>query len=248
MSVVVSPNQSQIQTVLRTVLLDFLPAGVDVIEGQDNRVPEPQEVDFVVMTALQRTRLATNIDSYVDAAYTGSVSGGVLTVSDLLLGTVLTGAALFGTNVATNSVIGTQISGTTGGVGTYNVTPSQTVTSEVMASGAASAMQETEITFQLDVHGPNSADNAQMISTLFRDDYATSRFYELNPAISPLYADDPRQAPFLNDQDQIETRWIVQAKLQANQTVANIPQQFGDVFNVELISVDVVYPPEPVLT
>jgi hypothetical protein len=243
MAVVLSPNQSQIQTVLRSVLLSMLPSGVDVIEGQDNLVPEPAAADFVVMTSFQRMRLMTNVDACVDAAYTASLSGSMLIVSDLLIGTVEPGATLFGTNVASGSVIGTQINGTPGGVGTYNVTPSQTVTSETMASGAASVMQETEITFQLDVHGPNSADNAQTISTLFRDEYATSRFYELNPAVSPLYADDPRQMPFTNDQDQVETRYVIDAHIQANQVVSNIPQQFGDVFDVDLISVDVVYPP-----
>ena len=240
---VVSPNQSQIETVLRSVLLTMLPPGVDCVRGQDNRVPEPKAADFVVMTAFQRTRLMTNVDSCVDAAYTGSISGGVLTVSDILIGTVNPGASLFGVDITAPTVIGSQLSGTAGGVGTYGVTPSQSVAPAVLASGAASVMQETEIRFQLDVHGPNSADNAQTISTLFRDEYATRRFHHLNPAVSPLYADDPRQVPFLNDQDQIETRWIVDARLQANQVVSNIPQQFGDAFGVTLISVDVAYPP-----
>lgn len=33
------PSQSGIQTVLRGFLLQYLPAGVEVISAQDNRVP-----------------------------------------------------------------------------------------------------------------------------------------------------------------------------------------------------------------
>ncbi|TIU88226.1 MAG: hypothetical protein E5W06_02920, partial [Mesorhizobium sp.] len=62
------PSQSGIQTVLRGFLLQYLPAGVEVISAQDNRVPEPAG-DFVTMTVSRRGRLSTNVDTYQDCAF-----------------------------------------------------------------------------------------------------------------------------------------------------------------------------------
>lgn len=49
---------------VRQFLLFILPTGTEVIQGQANRVPEPLVNDFVVMTAMEMTRLATNVDGY----------------------------------------------------------------------------------------------------------------------------------------------------------------------------------------
>ncbi len=248
--ITLSPNDSQIRQVLRSFLLTVLPSGVEVVLGQDNRVPEPKASDFVVMTRINSGRLATNVDAYADAAYTGSISGTVMTVTAMLLGTVIPGATLFGTGVAVSTIIGTQISGTPGGIGTYNVSPSQTVSSEVLASGVASAMMETEVLYQLDVHGPNSNDNAELISTLLRDQWGVEQFLGASSgagitlgSVTPLHADNPKQVPFVNDQDQWEYRWIVEARLQANQVAMNIPQQFASAFDVTLKQMDATFPP-----
>ena len=58
----------------------------------------------------------------------GSITGTTLTVTSLSA-PIYQGAILVGTGVASGTTLGTQISGTTNGVGTYNVTPSQTVSS-----------------------------------------------------------------------------------------------------------------------
>lgn len=70
-----------------------------------------------------------------DVSLTGSISGGVLTVTEIT-GTLVPNMQLFDTAglLANNTIVGTQISGTTGGVGTYNVTPAQTVASEAMTA------------------------------------------------------------------------------------------------------------------
>lgn len=66
---------------------------------------------------------------------TGSISGSVLTVTAILSGAIpgsssVVAPVITGTNVAANTQITGQISGTPGGVGTYNVSPgSQTVAS-----------------------------------------------------------------------------------------------------------------------
>ena len=71
------PSQSGIQTVLRGFLLQILPAGVEVISAQDNRVPEPAG-DFVTMTVSRRGRLSTNVDTYQDCAFEASIADTVM--------------------------------------------------------------------------------------------------------------------------------------------------------------------------
>jgi hypothetical protein len=105
-------------------------------------------------------------------------------------------------------------------------------------SGTKSAQQNTQITYQCDVHGPNSSDNAQLISTLFRDDYGYNVISGSNAAVTPLHADEPRQVPYINAEAQFETRWIVDCVLQADQVVSELPQQFFDSATVTAISVE----------
>lgn len=90
-----------------------------------------------------------------------------------------------------------------------------------------SSMQETEVTIQCDVHGPASADNAQRISTLWRDQFAVSAFEDLALPISPLYTTDPRQMAFDNGEQQVEDRWVIDLCMQADIAVT-YPMQFAD--------------------
>lgn len=232
---IVSPNQSAIQAVLRSFLLSVLPANTPVIAGQDNRVPEPQGADFVVFWTTRRDRIETNVDTYADCLFTGSISGNILTVSNVNYGSLAVGSQVFGVGVTVPTTI-TALSGGTGGVGNYMVSTIQVVGSEFMAAGTENLLQPTQITFQLDVHGPNSHDNAQIISTAFRDDFAVEAFAALNSNVYPLYADDPRQVPFINAEEQYETRYIIEALVQANQIVG-IPQQFADSVSVTLVDI-----------
>ena len=234
MSFVPSPTQSEVQVALRAFLLSILPPGVEVVQGQDNRVPEPAGADFVIITAMSRTRLATNIDTYTDVLFTGSVSTTVLTVTAINFGVVRVGATLFGPAVAAGTTIVSLGTGT-GGVGTYNVSVPQTVASGPLAAGGETIQQNTQVDYQLDVHGPNSADNAQAISTLFRDEYATSWWTSNGFTTSaPLYADDPRQMPFVNENQQVENRWTITARLESDQTVT-VPLQFAGALHVNLV-------------
>lgn len=95
----------------------------------------------------------------------------------------------------------------------------------------------TQLTVQIDIHGPSSADNAQIISTVLRDEYATKAFEATGVEVQTLYAEDPRQMPFLNGEQQIEWRWTVDAVLQVN-PVVRTPQDFADVVEATLIEVD----------
>jgi len=68
------------------------------------------------------------------ASVTGSISGGVLTVTAVASGTLVIGGILSGTGVATGTQITEQLSGATGGVGTYYVSiQEQTVASTTIS-------------------------------------------------------------------------------------------------------------------
>ena len=65
--------------------------------------------------------------------FTGSISGTTLTVSSVVDGTIVVGATLAGTGVASGTTI-TALGTGTGGTGTYTVSSSQTVSSTSMVS------------------------------------------------------------------------------------------------------------------
>lgn len=238
----VVPTQSTINARLRSVLLGFLPAGIDVILGQVNRVAEPSGPDFVVFWPTGRRRISTNLDAALDALFVGAISGTVLTVSSITLGAIVQGMPIY---TATGLASGTAITafGTgTGGAGTYTVSPSQTFPSGTISGGSQGVTQAVEVSIQADFHGPSSAENAQAVTTLLRDGYGVDAFLSLGSDVMTLYADDPRQIPFYNGEQQIESRWVVDIKLQANE-VLSIPQQFAGSLAVGIVDVDAAYPP-----
>ena len=249
-------------TAMRSFLLGILPAPVEVIRGQDNRVAEPATPDFVVMTSTLQKRLAFNFVTYADCAFNASISiAGVLSVTEMLHGTITLGNQLLAVGVGgvlqpgAIFVAGT-ITGT-GGVGDYQLSGTiGAVSGTKMATGVFLALQPIEITIQLDVHGPNSTNNAQIISTLFRDQYAVDVFsaFGTTPpgwgpipiggtlpipynAIAPLYADEPRQSAFINAESQYEERWIVDACLQTNQVVT-VARDFADTLKITLQDIE----------
>lgn len=240
MSVALSLTESQTLTALRSFLLSVLPAGIEVVRGQDNRVPEPVGADFVTMTPILRERLETNVDNYADTAFTGSIAGTTLTVTDISLGAIAVGSHLLGNNLTANTAV-TAFGTGTGGVGTYTVSPGQTVASQVIATGVQMLLQPTKVTVQLDIHGPNSADNTQIISTTFRDEYAVDQFSTSGYDVTPLYASEPRQVPFIDGEQQYEDRWVIDVVMQANPMVT-VPQQFADEMQVTLRGVQSEFP------
>ena len=225
-------------TALRSVLLAILPSGVAVIQAQDNLAPEPVGSDFVVMTPLMRTRLETNVDSYADAAFTGSAAGTTLTVSAVRLGAITVGSTLYAPSVGAVASIIQQLTGTTGGVGTYKLSTAATLVSGPLAAGTMSMAQPTELTVQLDVHGvTGSADNVQIISTLFRSHQAATLFFAQGYDVTPMWASDPRQSPFINGEQQVEFRWVVDVTIQCN-PVLTAPVQYGTQLAVTTIPLE----------
>jgi hypothetical protein len=211
--------------------------GVLALTGQQNRVPEPANPYFAILTPIRVDRLATNQDASADVKFIGSISGNILTVSAVAIGTIVLGSTVFGAGVTPGTQITGFISGG-GGDGTYQVSPSQTVSSGTMSAGGMSLMQEAEITVQIDVHSPDfqGGDFAQTISTCLRDPFGVSFFANLPSPLNgvvPLYADDPKQIGWTNDQQQWEARWSLDCCLQINQVVG-IAAQYADSATVVL--------------
>lgn len=155
-----SITDTDIRTALRAFLVGVLPAGVEVVRGQVNRVASPPG-DYVVFWPTSRPRLSTNVESWETANAEATI---------------------------------------------YDYT------------------QATQVDYQLDVHGDASGQNAQVIATLFRSPYAVEA---LGPNVAPLWCDDPMQVPFQNDQQQVDTRYVVTVHMQVNPTVST-PGQFAD--------------------
>src|ERR1019366_4231120 len=245
MPITVSITQAQIFQILGEFLVSILPATVTVVRGEINLVPEPKGADFVVMWPILNERLSRNVDSYADISFIGFISNGSggagtrLTVTQMLQGSISVGLFLGANGILANTEITAEQSGT-GGVGTYTVNNSQNLASTTFQAGSKNITKSVKVTIQVDVHGPNSADNSQIIASLFQDDFGIQAFAGFNSGaytIVPLYSDDPRQVPFIDAEQQSEERWIVQLVMQVNPTV-EVPEQFAGVVNVIPTSVD----------
>jgi hypothetical protein len=238
----ISPTADQILGQLGTAIRAVLP-NIVVVLGEQNRVAEPVEEEWVEMQPPSFRRLRTNIDTDADVRFTGAIAGTALTVSAINFGTIEVGATVFGTGVTAGTTIATIV--TPGSA--YTVSVSQTVTSRVLSAGGVGLEQGAEVIVPVHCHGPDdltAGDLAQMISTMFRDAAGVALFEIQDPdyGVRPLYADDPKQVPFVNEQTQVEMRWQVDVHLQANQTV-RVPQQYADAVEIEVISVDAEFPP-----
>jgi hypothetical protein len=241
MAITLNLTEAQIFQVLGTFLTSVLSPAVKVVRGQQNRVAEPAAADYCVMWPLTQTRLSQNVDAFSDVALIGSISGTVLIVTQMLQGTIAIGMPIDANGIVANTnIIGPAGTGQ-GGVGTYNVNNTQTLASTTIQAGVKQMMQPVQKMIQVDVHGPNSADNAQIISTLFRDEYGVTQFAGVGAGVgqfiievsgigafdvTPLYCNDPRQVPYLNAEQQFEERWVVETALQVN-PIVSVPQQFA---------------------
>lgn len=248
-----APVTANILTAMGNFLVAVLPNDVQIIAGQPNRVPEVSAPRFVIMSPPRFERIETNVDTATDSKFTASIAAGLMTVTaflpagqtgPLLDGPIQVGAVISGAGLAVPTTV-TALGSGTGGTGTYTVSPSQTVGSETMSAGQKAVQMNTKVTVQLDFHAADdtSGDLANVVCALFRDDTATDEFANQSPSygVVPLYADDARQVPFLNDQQAVEYRWIVEAVLQAN-IVVGVPQQFSDSIVVTPVSVEATYP------
>lgn len=232
------PSHLEIQAALRTALLAILPDGVEVIEGQGNNVAEPP-ADFVVMTVIRRERISTNVDTYQDCKFQGSITNGLLIISQTKFGSLSVGNVVFGTGNAPDPTI-TAINAD----GTATLSAPISLGSAWLASGAKMLRQSTRVVFQLDVHSEDmgrASDNAQTISTVMRDDTGVQLLKQSGLPLTPLFADDPRQMPFQNAEGQTEDRYVVECHLQADQVITP-SQEFADEVVVDRVAADLFFP------
>lgn len=99
-----------------------------------------------------------------------------------------------------------------------------------------------DVVIQLDVHGPASADNVTLLQALSRSFILADVIAAQTPDVAVLYADDPRQAPFDNAENQWEARWTLDLHVQANSLIT-INQDFFAEVTAGVINVDATYPP-----
>jgi hypothetical protein len=207
--------------------------------GVNSRVPEPIGGDFIVMSSLSQPRLATNLTTYADNIFSGSITGTTLTVSAVTRGVVPIGALFIDSNfpsgVAPGTTIVSQLNDTSCGVGTYKVSKAQTLTARMLYAGIRTDIAAAEWLVQLNVHGPNSGNNVRTIDTLFRSEYAVDYFTAQKQPIAPLYCDDPRQATWENAEQQMEFNWTIDLHMEIDVAIGT-QQQFADRVKVPAIN------------
>lgn len=113
----------------------------------------------------------------------------------------------------------------------------------VYGDGLQQNQRSTQWPCQIDCYGDNAADNAAVIGTLIRSDFACEWFRQNGNKLSPLYCSDPHQTTMINGEQQYESRWTLDFVGQYNPIVST-RQDFMDSISVGLIAADLKYPPE----
>lgn len=109
-------------------------------------------------------------------------------------------------------------------------------------SDSRSVMRAEQMRFQIDCYGEGARDLAEILNTLFRDQYACDQFSASGLNIAPLYAGDIMQMPFVNDADQYEERYTFEIFLQVNSIIITA-QQSCNMLGINILSVDANFPP-----
>jgi hypothetical protein len=77
--------------------------------------------------------------------FTGSIAGAVLTISAVTTGVLTAGQTISGTNVAAGQQILSQLSGTAGGIGTYQLSIEQSVAASTTITGSGGTLTVTAV-------------------------------------------------------------------------------------------------------
>lgn len=115
--------------------------------------------------------------------------------------------------------------------------PISNYTDPGVPGGTRDYTQHLRYSMQVDCYGPNSAQWAAILSTLFFSEYAVS---QMGPSIVPLYCDEPQQLPLTNAEAQFEQRWSFSVLFQYN-PVVSVPQDFASHLTINLKEVDTEY-------
>lgn len=113
-----------------------------------------------------------------------------------------------------------------------------TYSTQISGIGSSKVENHIQYTIQIDCYGATSSDWANVITTLWRDDYGVQA---MAPNITPLHADDEKMMPIVDGEANFEERWMITAHLQYN-PVVKVPIQFFDKAAASQINVNVTYP------
>ena len=93
---------------------------------------------------------------------------------------------------------------------------------------------------QLDCYGPASSDWAAILATMWRGDDAVT--FLTGSGITPLWADDPVQVPFVSGEQQYEVHWTLKIHLQYSPVISTT-QDFSDSATVQITDAERAYNP-----
>lgn len=106
-----------------------------------------------------------------------------------------------------------------------------------------SILRPAQFTVQIDCYGQLSQQRSAAIAAILRDDFAAEQFAASGVDMQTLYAGDAQQMPIETAQDQWLERWTFDVQLQIN-PVLTVAQESANTLTVDLVDVDVQYPPE----
>ena len=160
---------------------DFAGSGLGITLPYGSFYDTTNQAGGSVTTEYPMRLATTDISSGVSvasrsAAFTGSQALTVLTVASGLTGLIFPGMLIAGTTVAANTYVVVQLTGTSGGLGTYTVSVSQTVTSRALTGAMATKLTVTSAgiyNLQFSTQFVNSDTHDHDVEIWFRKNAAT---------------------------------------------------------------------------
>lgn len=145
------PDGSEFKLTLRDANKDtlsflFLGAISALAQSSGSATSEAAVLTSGYGVALSKRNVSSVVVKGVNAAFTGSIATTTLTVTALTSGTIQPGQTITGTGVTASTKIVQQLTGTTGGVGTYSVDTSQTAASTAITATGATYTDVTHYT------------------------------------------------------------------------------------------------------
>lgn len=116
-----------------------------IIGAVNPLIPVTVQISTGSVTGTDGTRTPTFA---TPGSLTGAISGTTLTVSTVASGTLQAGQTVAGAGVLAGTSIIAQLTGTTGGVGTYTVSRAQTIASEAMTTALSVMAQVQPLTWR----------------------------------------------------------------------------------------------------
>lgn len=101
--------------------------------------------------------------------------------------------------------------------------------------------EQVQVTMQINLFGPASSNQMQMVTALWRDMQAVDFFRASGVPIAPLTTSTTRQLGFETGERQYDDLWTVDLTMQVTLTT-RLPQQFATSIPITLVEVDTTYP------